>query len=151
MTRYWGVVLVLCCRAASSAEPKPDAGAALTDSSASVVDDVVYLRPGAKVAVEAEVLRGELVHLKLVKKVSHPERTLLIEFSRDESSSRPLLLLQLKNPFKQTLKYQAGIEIGEGRGFESTSTIPVSAGLESFEAWGDPLSRIALTHFVLST
>jgi hypothetical protein len=114
-----------------------------------VVRDVVNLIPGETIFVEAEIKGTALVNLKLVKKAVRPERTLTLEFSQTEDREAPMMMLVVKNPFKKAVTYRAEIQrLGEQR-FEKTSTVPVQAGLQTFESWPYPITRILLKDFAL--
>ena len=114
-----------------------------------VVEDLVNLIPGETVYLEAQVKGDQLVGLKPVEKVAHPEHTLELDFKQERSMNPPAMILKVKNPFKRDLVYEAGIQPEGRQDFFKTSTVPVPAGLQSYESWPHAITRVLLRDFRL--
>lgn len=64
-----------------------------------------------------------------------------------ENEKHSNMILKVRNPFKQDLKYDAVIRVMNAQEWVSTSIIPVKAGLIGFEMWPDVIVSIALAEW----
>ena len=101
----------------------------------------VSVYAGQSVLFEADVQGDQLVNLKLVKTIEHPDKTLSASLVQDSDNS---MRLTLHNPFNQNLKIAMGIMPLDHVDLLNTSSCPVLAGKIGFELWPYPLFQVWL-------
>jgi hypothetical protein len=92
--------------------------------------------------------------LTVVKEIVDQNKTIIVEFNqinnRDNARIHECMMLKITNPFDKNLVYKANVFlIKYDRWLINTSTIPVRAGLVSYESWPDIIGVIVLYDFLL--
>ena len=101
----------------------------------------VSVYAGHTVLFETDEQNGGLSNFRLVKEITHPERTISAQLEQDEKGH---MMLTTKNPFKQHLRIRMGIMPLELDRLVRTSSCPVIAGGASFEMWPYPIFQVFL-------
>ena len=115
-----------------------------------VSNDYVTVEAGEKVFVEARVEKERLVDLVAVKKVTHPERTLLLELTQEPSiGDATSMVLKIESPFAGVVKYELGMMLVSDNGFRATSCCPLHAKKPVFESWPHPIFQLTAGDFRL--
>lgn len=110
--------------------------------------NILQLFPGDTVFVEVDHSDGIITGIKTVKENKNKSKTLEISFIQIvENEKHSNMILKVRNPFKQDLKYDAVIRVMNAQEWVSTSIIPVKAGLIGFEMWPDVIVSIALAEW----
>jgi hypothetical protein len=117
-------------------------------------ENYIQFYPGETLFIEAEVVDDIIVNLTVVKEIIDENKTIVVEFNqintRDNSRIHDYMMLKIINPFNKNLEYKADVYlIKYDRWWVNTSTIPVRAGLASYESWPDIIGVIVLYDFVL--
>ena len=105
-----------------------------------IQDAGVTVVAGQTVYVEAEIEGERLKYLRAVEAITHPETTITLKLEQNEDG----MILNIKNPFPRTLKFDMGIMPLDKDGLYKTSSCPVHAGIESFEMWPYPIFQVFL-------
>lgn len=128
----------------------------LVDSSAAYTDSVkggpfvngpniLQIYPGEKLYLEVEQIKDSVVRLISVSANKRPERTLVVSLTQHANGRvHESMFLQIKNPFKKNLFYQAQAFFLKPNKWARTSVLPVMAGKESYETWSDIIITMAL-------
>ena len=155
-------LVCLCCSgilnrtAAQGINRKAFALTVMVDSTAAYVDsikpgpfiqgpNILQIYPGEKVYLEVEEIKDAIVRLVAVAANKNPLRTLEISLVQNAKGRvHESMMLKVVNPFKKDLIYRASAFFYEPKKWASTSVLPVSAGLASYESWSDIIITIAL-------
>lgn len=108
-------------------------------------DASIAVLAGQTLYVEADVVDDKLVHLKLVPTVVHPEKTVTISLKQmSQPSGKPMMLLEVHNPFDRPLRYHAGMMVLDGPdgAIYATDTCPVPPKIFGVENWPMPIFQI---------
>ncbi|MBI2381471.1 MAG: hypothetical protein HYV16_12025 [Gammaproteobacteria bacterium] len=111
-----------------------------------VQDGSVTVLPGEELFLEAEVLGGKLAGLKAVERNRNPGRTLVLKFQQVDKGLD--MVLTVRNPFAQTLKYQLIADDGAGK-LSNSPSCPVKPGDTTYETWEQPVFQAILMDFKL--
>ena len=119
-----------------------------------ILDDFsVQIFPGETLFIEVDVVDDIVEKLTVVKEIINKNKTIIIEFNqitnKENARIHELMMLKIINPFKENLEYKADIYLTQYHRWVYTSTIPVRAGLTSYESWPDIILTIVLYDFVL--
>jgi len=101
----------------------------------------VSVYAGQSVLFEADIQDDQLVNLKLVKTIEHPEKTLSASLEQKPDSS---MMFTLHNPFKKNLKIAMGMMPLDHPSLLKTTSCPVLAGKLGIELWPYPIFQIWL-------
>ena len=101
----------------------------------------VSVYAGSTVLFEADVVKGELVNLRLVAEVVNPERTISVKLEQEDKGN---MMLITNNPFDKHLKIRMGIMPLALDRLVQTSSCPVVARGASFEMWPYPIFQVFL-------
>ena len=101
----------------------------------------VSVYAGQSVLFEADIQGDQLVNLKLVKAVQHPEKTLSASLEQKPDGS---MMFTLHNPFKRNLKIAMGMMPLDHPDLLKTTSCPVLAGKFGIELWPYPIFQIWL-------
>ncbi|WP_431244787.1 hypothetical protein ACQ9BO_11320 [Flavobacterium sp. P21] len=113
-----------------------------------VKEKLLQIYCGEKVFVECEIAGDSISDMKIVTENTHPEKTIEIQFSQDVKDRKSInTMLQLNNPFNKDLVYEAIMLTPFSEQWKSTSTIPITAKLMSFETWGHPIISLGLMNW----
>jgi hypothetical protein len=117
-------------------------------------ENYIQFYPGEALYVEADVINNVIVKLTVVKNIVNESKTIVIEFEQINNKDNPkiheFMMLKIKNPFNKNLEYKADINLVLfDNKWVNTSTIPVKAGLISYEIWPDIIGTIVLHDFIL--
>ena len=117
-------------------------------------ENYIQFYPGEKLFVEADVIDDIIVKLTVVNEISDESKTITLEFNQRTNSDNPkihkYMLLVISNPFAKNLEYKANVYLIQNNDWWiNTSTIPVRAGLISYEMWPDIIGAIVLYDFIL--
>ena len=116
-------------------------------------ENIIQFYPGETLYVEADVINDIIVKLTVVKEIINKNKTIVIEFNQITNKENPrvheYMMLKIINPFDKILEYKAGIYLLKYNQWINTSTIPIRAGLMSFESWPDIISTMVLHDFIL--
>jgi hypothetical protein len=117
-------------------------------------ENYIQFYPGETLFIEAEVVDDVVISLTVVKEVINQSKTIVVEFNqinnRNNSRIHENMMLKIINPFNKNLEYKANVYlIKYDRWWVNTSTIPVRAGLTSYESWPDIIGVIVLYDFML--
>jgi len=111
-----------------------------------VQDGRASVFPGEIVYIEAELKNEKLVNLTAVRNNTHPDRTLVLRFWQDNNPNNRMMLLVIRNPFPETLKYHAVVMKPAG-GLYQTSSCPVPAGSQQVESWPQAIFQLYVFGF----
>lgn len=92
-----------------------------------------------KLYVEVLVTNGNVTQLIPVTEIKNPERTITLEFKSFDKG----MLLQVNNPFDQSIKYNVDMIDRKGTAYQ-TSSCPVVAGGSVFENWPHPIPKLQI-------
>lgn len=138
------------CRGATTVKLRLPGGELLSRSfdwfSPVVQDGSVTVLPGEELFLEAEALGGKLAGLKAVAENRNPGRTLVLKFQQETEGLG--MVLSVRNPFAQSLKYQLIADDGNGK-LTETPSCPVRAGDTTYETWEQPVFQAILMDFRL--
>jgi hypothetical protein len=98
---------------------------------------------GQTIYVEGDIIDGKLTNLVAVDKMRDPARTIVATFTQQDDIG---MILQTKNPFTQTIKFDMGIVPLDGDALVKTSSCPVMGTLQSFEMWPYPIVQVLLAN-----
>lgn len=115
-------------------------------------DASISILSGQTLYVEADVVDGKLVHMKLVPAVVHPEKTVSISLEqRSGSDGKPMMFLKVRNPFDKPLRYHAGMMVLDGPdgAIYATDTCPVRPKIFGGEFWPMPIFQIFMSGLTL--
>jgi hypothetical protein len=108
---------------------------------------------GETLFIEADIINDKIIKLTVVKEIINENKTIIINVSQitKEENERihNFMMLTIKNPFDNDIDYKADVYLLQYNRWINTSTIPVRAGLLSYEMWSDIISTIVLYDFVL--
>lgn len=107
-----------------------------------VAEGFINLLAGEGINVELDEENGKLSNPRYVKVVEDAKRTLYIKFEQTAEG----MILSIKNPFGKELVYDCMIQRYDEERFRRTSTIPVPAGLTSFEMWPYPITQLVISN-----
>lgn len=111
------------------------------DALPAVQEGMVSVYPGVPVYFEADLEGDQLVNLKLVEHVVHPEKTVSATLSQHDNGSMALVT---RNPFSRPLRIRMGMMPLERDDLVRTSSCPVVAGGSAYELWPFPIFQIVL-------
>jgi hypothetical protein len=116
-------------------------------------ENYIQFYPGETIFIEADVLDDKIIKLSVVKEILDETKTIIVEFTqitkKDNERIHDIMLLKIKNPFNRDMEYKANIWLLKYDKWTGTSTIPVRAGLLSYESWPDIIGSIVLYDFAL--
>ena len=105
---------------------------------------------GQTLYIEADINNDELVNLRLVPAIVHPEKTLTLKLEQTSlGSAGNNMVFTVQNPFSKPVKYHAGLmplDAPEDAAYK-TSTCPVIANISGFETWPEPIFQLVLSDF----
>ena len=101
----------------------------------------VSVYAGQSVLFEADIQGDQLVNLKLVKTIEHPEKTLSASLQQKPDNS---MMLTVHNPFKKNLKIAMGMMPLDHPSLLKTTSCPVLAGKFGIELWPYPIFQVWL-------
>lgn len=88
---------------------------------------------------------GVIKSMKAVGEITNPEITLTIKFSQiSEKRVHQMMMLEVHNPFKLKLTYQAKMFLLSNKQWVNTDVYPVMPGLSGFESWSDIIISLGL-------
>lgn len=115
-----------------------------------VKENVLQIYPGEKLYIEVETKKSTIVSMKSVKENLNPKKTIEIEFTqKTKARTHQQMMLKVKNPFKQKLKYEAMMFIVGQDQWLKTSIIPVEPKLLGYESWNDVIITLVLNNWQL--
>jgi hypothetical protein len=116
-------------------------------------ENYIQFYPGETIFIEAEVLEDRITKLSVVKEILDETKTIVVEFNqiknKENERIHDIMMLKIKNPFNKNMEYKANIWLLKYNQWTTTSTIPVMAGILSYESWPDIIGSIVLYDFVL--
>jgi hypothetical protein len=107
-----------------------------------VKDGSIYIFPGEKFGVNAQVDGNGIASLSYVKDVAKAD--IRLEFTERKGGNGVMMLLVIENKLKQTLYLDAGMQVPTRKGAYKTSILPVIGGKGGFESWPHPISLLIL-------
>jgi hypothetical protein len=107
-----------------------------------VKDGSIYIFPGEKFGVNAEVDGDKIASLRYVKDAAKAD--IQLEFTKRKGGNGVMMLLVIENKLKQTLYLDAGMQVPDRKGAYKTSILPVLAGKGGFESWPHTISLLIL-------
>lgn len=108
-----------------------------------VQGEEISLLPGDKVFIEAEIVDGVFTNLKQVEAVTNKEKTIIFDFSQMEGKVD--MMLSVKNPFSETMKFHLDMIDFEGNPHQ-TSSCPVFPGAGAYEHWPHAIPEIIVSN-----
>jgi len=96
---------------------------------------------GQTVYIEADIVDGKLANLTAVDKVSDPGKTITATFEQLDNRG---MMLTVKNPYHQPLKFSMGIMPLEQGTLYKTSSCAIGPGIFAFETWPYPIFQVVL-------
>jgi len=116
-------------------------------------NNYIQLYQGESLFVEADVINDVIVNLTVVREIVNKDKTIILEFNQITNKENPkiheFMMLKITNPFNKDLVYKADIYLIQYDRWVNTSTIPVRAGLVSYESWHDIIGTMVLNDFIL--
>lgn len=110
-----------------------------------VKEKILQIYPGEELNVEAEVQGDSIFSMKVVKQITHPEKTIRIKFLQNVGDRKNTqMILSVVNPFDQKLIYDARMFTVDRQVWESTSIIPIQPKLVNYETWPNVIATLAL-------
>jgi hypothetical protein len=118
----------------------------------------VSMYAGESIVLEADVKDGQLVNLRAVDQLDHPERSIQLRFFQDTTMQHGSdMILFVQNGFAEALKYRLGImrpsdnepPPGQPPIVRRTSTCPVLPGKVAYEHWPYAIFQLVATDFRL--
>jgi hypothetical protein len=107
-----------------------------------IVQDMgITVVAGQTIFVEAELSGDQLVNMKAVDAVVHPNKTITATLTQNKDGA---MMLSLANPFPKPLKFDMGMMPLDTDGLYKTSSCPVIAGGGAFEMWPYPIFQLVL-------
>lgn len=107
-----------------------------------VKDGSIYIFPGEKFGVNAQVDGDKIASLSYVKDAAKAD--IRREFTERGGGNGVMMLLVIENKLKQTLYLDAGMQVPNRKGAYKTSILPVIGGKAGFESWPHPISLLIL-------
>ena len=99
-----------------------------------VKEKVLQIYCGEKIFVECEIEGDSISHMKVVKNIIYPEKTVIIDFNQNSENRKEISTdLRVKNPFNRKLSYKALMFTPISQQWKRTSIIPIEPNLENFE------------------
>ena len=115
-----------------------------------VKDNILQIYPSESVLIEVEINENEIKSMKIVGKNKNPSKTIEINFiQKTNGRKHEFMMLEVKNPFKKILNYDAMMYIVGKDKWLKTSIIPVQPKLGSFEIWYDVIITLVLSNWRL--
>jgi len=105
----------------------------------------VQVYPGETIFIEVEQENGAIKKMTAVKENKDPQKTLVISFAQTtKNKAHESMMLKIKNPFSQTLKYKASIFLFKQKKWTPTDVYPIEPGLFGIEIWPDLITSIGV-------
>lgn len=109
-------------------------------------DNSLQIYPGDTVYIEITLEGNDIKNIVAVKENVHPEKTLVVIFTQTvEKHKHEMMILDVSNPFKQTLTYKAKMFVLKGNRWIDTDVIPVQGTLHGFETWPNVIVSLGLS------
>jgi TonB family protein len=105
-------------------------------------NDSVIIKMDTEIYCEIISTTGGKIKFKQVNKTIDSTHAIKISLYSDKKMGS---VLKIKNPFNNTLSYNAFI--GSNKGYSKTSVIPILPNIYSYEMWPYSIDRILLTNF----
>jgi hypothetical protein len=122
--------------------------ATIPESSYFVKEKVLQIYPGEELNIEAEIQNDNIVSMKVVKVIEHPERTINVRFFQDaKDRTKAQMILVVKNPFNKKLLYDATMYLPVHKEWSKTSIIPINPNLVGYETWPEVIATMALENW----
>jgi len=112
------------------------------DQTPYVKDGSIYIFPGEKFGVNAQVDGDKIASLSYVKNPAKAD--VRLELTEQRGGQGVMMLLVIESKLKQTLYLDAGMQVPNRKGAYKTSILPVLAGKSGFESWPHPISLLIL-------
>jgi len=113
-------------------------------------NNTVQIYPGEKLFIETEVLKNKIITMKSVKEIKYSTKTIVITFTHvDENKVYSRTMLDIENPFRKDLIYEAKMFLMKNNKWVQTNVYPVRSKLSSIEIWPDVIVTMALTGWKL--
>lgn len=110
-----------------------------------VKEKILQIYPSEKIFVEVELKKDTIFSMKVVHKVTNPEKTITIDFSQTiEGRKSNGMILDVQNPFKKILNYKAAMFVVGAKDWHETSILPVQPNLSGIEMWNDVIISLVL-------
>lgn len=126
----------------SPPQQKPDDVVLRDNAVPYVKDGSIYILPGEKFGVNAQVDGDKIASLSYVKDTGKAD--IQLEFTKKGGGNGVMMLLVIHNKLKQTLYLDAGMQVPDRKGAYKTSILPVVGGKAGFESWPHPISLLIL-------
>ena len=107
-----------------------------------VAEGFINVLAGEEFLVEFDDTDGVLSNPRYVKTAAKPERTMSLRLEQTDEGT----VLQVKNPFSKNIIYDCLIQHYSEQRLRKTSTLPVQAGLISFEMWPYPVAQVVVSN-----
>ena len=105
----------------------------------------MQIYPGETIYVEVVQENGVIKSMAAVNKITNPEITLTVKFSqKSEKNVHQMMMLEVHNPFKKNLTYEAKMFLLNNKKWVDTDVYPVLAGISGFETWADIIVSLGL-------
>jgi hypothetical protein len=104
---------------------------------------VLRILAGEKLAITGDVQGDQLVNLRLVD-AARDRDVLLVSFEQRKLNNGFSMFLHIQNRFARDVKYRAGMQVPERKGFSNTSSCPVKAGKMAIEMWPHPIVSVLM-------
>lgn len=101
-----------------------------------------------KLNIECTLQNDTIATMKVVKKIEHPERTIVVDFRQQREGRKVMgMMLNIKNPFNKKLVYDANMFLVGNDDWIPTKVLPVHPNIESFEIWPQPITALCLCNW----
>ena len=115
-----------------------------------VKEKILQIYCSEKLLVETEFKADTIYSMKVVEKNKYPEKTIEISFTQDDKDREKIItILNVKNPFNKTLKYNAMMFTPYSQKWKGTSIIPIEPKLQNYESWPHTIITLVLDNWRL--
>lgn len=111
-----------------------------------VQGDQISLLPGDKIYIEAILEDEKFINLKQVQINSNPEKTIIFNFQQMDGKID--MILSVKNPFSELMKFNLNMIDFEGNPHK-TSSCPVVSGGSVYEMWPHIIPELIVSNIHL--
>jgi hypothetical protein len=115
-----------------------------------VYQNTVFIKPGEQLFLDADIVKGSLQNLRVVKNPAKPAILIMVKLSVEKVNSSQQTVLTITNPYTKTLRYHALKKHPTQEIYFPTTTCMISPDVKAgTENWNDEFREIALKDFML--
>lgn len=115
-----------------------------------VQEGIVTILAGEIIFVEGRPAPTRLVSVRQVPRPVHPERTLMLSLWQQRKDAGGFeMVLEVRNPFEQPLKYLLAMQLPDGDELVATPGCRVQSRSRAVQVWSQPIFQLVVSGFFL--